>query len=108
MVRASLADLKQVKNELGGTVNDVILAAVAGALGRYLRARGHATKDLEMRALVPVSVRTEDQSGALGNRVSGMMARLPVGIEDPVERLELRDRVDGRPEGLQAGDGRAA
>ena len=89
MVRASLADLKQVKNELGGTVNDVILAAVAGALGRYLRARGHGTIGLELRALVPISVRTEDQSGALGNRVSGMMARLPVGIEDPVERLEF-------------------
>jgi diacylglycerol O-acyltransferase / wax synthase len=89
MVRASLADLKHVKNELGGTVNDVILAAVAGGLGRYLRARGHATKGLEMRALVPVSVRTSEQRGALGNRVSGMMAPLPVGVEDPVERLHF-------------------
>jgi diacylglycerol O-acyltransferase / wax synthase len=89
MVRASLADLKQVKDEFGGTVNDVILAAVSGALGRHLRARGHATKDLEMRALVPVSVRTSDQEGALGNRVSGMMAPLPVGIEDPVKRLRF-------------------
>ncbi len=53
MVRASLADLKHVKNELGGTVNDVILAAVAGALGRHLRARGHATQGLEMIAHGP-------------------------------------------------------
>jgi WS/DGAT/MGAT family acyltransferase len=89
MVRASLADLKGVKDQLGGTVNDVILAAVSGGLGRHLRARGHATKGLEMRALVPVSVRTSDQKGALGNRVSGMMAPLPVGIEDPVERLNF-------------------
>ena len=89
MVRASLGDLKQVKNEYGGTVNDVILAAVSGGLGRYLRARGHATKGVEMRALVPVSVRTAEQKGALGNRVSGMMAPLPVGIEDPVERLRF-------------------
>ena len=88
-VRASLADLKQVKNELGGTVNDVVLAAVAGALGRYLRARGHATDGLELRAMVPVSVRTEEQHGALGNQVTTMMAPLPVWCEDPVRRLQL-------------------
>jgi len=88
-VRAALSDLKQVKNELGGTVNDVVLAAVAGALGRHMRARGHATVGLELRAMVPVSVRTEDQKGALGNRVSTMMAPLPVWCEDPVRRMEL-------------------
>ena len=86
-VRASLDDLKHVKNELGGTVNDVILAAVAGALGNFLRDRGHDTTGLEIRAMVPVSVRTEEQKGALGNRVSSMMAPLPVWCEDPTERL---------------------
>jgi diacylglycerol O-acyltransferase / wax synthase len=88
-VRASLADMKQVKNELGGTVNDVILAAVAGALGRYLRARGHRTGGLELRAMVPVSVRTSEQHGALGNRVTSMMAPLPVWCEDPKRRMEI-------------------
>jgi diacylglycerol O-acyltransferase len=88
-VRASLADMKQVKNELGGTVNDVILAAVAGALGRYMRSRGHPTVGLELRAMVPVSVRTKDQHGALGNQVTTMMAPLPVWCEDPVRRLQL-------------------
>jgi WS/DGAT/MGAT family acyltransferase len=88
-VRASLADMKHVKNELGGTVNDVILTAVAGALGRYMRARGHPTVGLELRAMVPVSVRTQDQHGALGNQVTTMMAPLPVWCEDPVRRLEL-------------------
>ncbi len=87
-VNASLEDLKQVKNEFGGTVNDVILAAVAGALGRYMRARGHATAGVEVVAMVPVSVRTSDQRGALGNQVSSMMAPLPVSIEDPVQRLK--------------------
>ena len=87
-VNASLEDLKQVKNEFGGTVNDVILAAVAGALGRYMRARGHATAGVEVVAMVPVSVRTSDQRGALGNQVSSMMAPLPVWIEDPVQRLK--------------------
>jgi WS/DGAT/MGAT family acyltransferase len=91
-VRADLDDLKLVKNELGGTVNDVILAAVTGALGRYLRARGHATAGLEIRAMVPVSVRATDQEGKLGNRVSAMMAPLPVWCEDPVKRVA---RVSG-------------
>jgi diacylglycerol O-acyltransferase / wax synthase len=88
-VRASLTDLKQVKNELGGTVNDVVLAAVTGALGRYMRARGHSTVGLELRAMVPVSVRTDEQHGALGNQVTAMMAPLPVWCEDPVRRLHL-------------------
>ena len=88
-VRASLGDMKRVKNELGGTVNDVILAAVAGALGRYMRARGQSTEGLELRAMVPVSVRTEDQRGALGNQVTAMMGSLPVWCEDPGRRLEI-------------------
>jgi diacylglycerol O-acyltransferase / wax synthase len=94
-VHTSLDDLKQVKNELGGTVNDVILATVAGALGRYMRARGHATAGVEVRAMVPVSVRTTDQEGALGNRVSSMMAPLPVSIEDPAERMKRVSEVMG-------------
>jgi diacylglycerol O-acyltransferase / wax synthase len=89
ITQTSLADLKRVKDAHGGTVNDVILSIVAGALGRYLRARGHDTEDLEMRAMVPVSVRTAEEHGALGNRISAMMAPLPVWCEDPVERLHL-------------------
>jgi WS/DGAT/MGAT family acyltransferase len=88
-VRASLADMKHVKNELGGTVNDVILAAVAGGLGRYMRARGHATIGLELRAMVPVSVRTKEQHGKLGNQVTTMMAPLPVWCEDPARRMKI-------------------
>jgi diacylglycerol O-acyltransferase len=88
-VRTDLGDLKRVKDEHGGTVNDVVLSVVAGALGNYLRARGHDTEGLEMRALVPVSVRAEEERGALGNRIAAMMAPLPVGCEDPIERLRL-------------------
>jgi diacylglycerol O-acyltransferase / wax synthase len=86
-VRTELSELKRIKDLAGGTVNDVVLAAVSGALGRYLRARGHSTKDLALRAMVPISVRTDEEHGALGNRVSAMMAPLPVWCEDPVERL---------------------
>jgi diacylglycerol O-acyltransferase / wax synthase len=88
-VRTDLGVLKRVKDEHGGTVNDVVLSVVAGALGNYLRARAHDTKGLELRAMVPVSVRAEEEHGALGNRISAMMAPLPVWSEDPVERLRL-------------------
>jgi diacylglycerol O-acyltransferase / wax synthase len=88
-VRADLADFKRVKNAHGGTVNDVVLSIVAGALGNYLRARGHDTDELELRAMVPVSVRAEEERGALGNRISAMMAPLPVWSTDPVERLRV-------------------
>jgi diacylglycerol O-acyltransferase / wax synthase len=89
MVRAELAELKRIKNGAGGTVNDVVLAAVTGAIGRYLRERGHSTHELELRAMVPISVRAAGEHGALGNRVSAMMATLPVWCEDPLERLRV-------------------
>jgi WS/DGAT/MGAT family acyltransferase len=87
-VRMQLADVKAIKNSLGGTVNDVMLATVAGALGRHLRRRGVDVRGLELKAMVPVSVRSEEARGALGNQVAAMMAPLPVGLEDPVERME--------------------
>jgi diacylglycerol O-acyltransferase / wax synthase len=86
-VRNDLGDFKRVKDAHGGTVNDVVLSVVTGALGNYLRARGHDTEELELRAMVPVSVRATEEKGALGNRISAMMAPLPVWCEDPVERL---------------------
>ncbi|HEY6731347.1 MAG TPA: wax ester/triacylglycerol synthase family O-acyltransferase [Solirubrobacterales bacterium] len=89
MVQTDLTDLKRVKDAHGGTVNDVILSIVAGGLGNYLRARGHDTDDLELVAMVPVSIRADEEHGALGNRISAMMAPLPVWCEDPIERLHL-------------------
>jgi diacylglycerol O-acyltransferase / wax synthase len=94
-VRSDLAALKQVKNEHGGTVNDVILSVVTGALGNYLRARGHDTDGLELRAMVPVSVRAEEERGALGNRISAMMAPLPVWCQEPIRRLHLVSEIMG-------------
>jgi diacylglycerol O-acyltransferase len=86
--RCSLDDVKAIKNSLGGTVNDVMLAIVTGALGRDLRRRGVDVAGLELTAMVPVSVRSEGARGALGNQVAAMMAPLPVGCDDPVIRLE--------------------
>jgi diacylglycerol O-acyltransferase len=88
-VRASLGDLKAIKTELGGTVNDVVLATVAGALGSHLRRRGQNTDGLELKAMIPVSVRADVERGALGNRVAAMMAPLPVWCQDPVARLDI-------------------
>ena len=85
--RASLDDIKAIKNTLGGTVNDVVLTVVTLALRRHLMRRGEDIDDLELKAFVPVSVRTEDQRGTLGNQVSGMVTTLPVSSADPVQCL---------------------
>jgi WS/DGAT/MGAT family acyltransferase len=86
-VQSRLSDFKEVKNALGGTVNDAVLAVVAGALGRWLRQRGVRTEGMELRALVPVSIRAQDERGTLGNRIAAMRGPLPVYVRDPVERL---------------------
>jgi diacylglycerol O-acyltransferase len=88
-VQSRLADFKEVKNSLGGTVNDAVLAVVAGALRRWLHDRGVRTQGMELRALVPVSIRTDDDQGSLGNRIAAMRGPLPVYVEDPVERLRI-------------------
>jgi WS/DGAT/MGAT family acyltransferase len=88
-VQAELDDFRATKTALGGTVNDVVLTAVAGALGRYLRRHGFPTRELTLKAMVPVSVRSQGARGALGNQVAAMMAPLPVGITDPQERFAV-------------------
>lgn len=86
-VEVDLDRVKSIRRELGTTLNDVILAAVTGALRRFLRTRGISTNQLELRAMVPVSVRAEDQHGELGNQVAAMWAPLPVGEADTLKRL---------------------
>jgi WS/DGAT/MGAT family acyltransferase len=85
--QCSLEQFKEIKNTLGGTVNDVSLAVAAGAIRRWLQSRDIEVDGLEMRALVPVSVRAENEHGELGNMLTAMRGPLPVGIADPVERL---------------------
>jgi WS/DGAT/MGAT family acyltransferase len=86
-LNADLAQFKTIKDALGGTLNDVVLASVSLALGRYLRNQGEDTEGLVLKAMVPVSVRTRAKRGALGNQVAAMWAPLPVGVEDPAECL---------------------
>lgn len=83
-----VGEFKAVKDALGGTLNDVVLATVSGALRRFFQKRGSDPDGFDVRAQIPVSVRSEDQRGHLGNRVTQMIARLPVNIADPVARLE--------------------
>ncbi len=103
VVRTDLDAFKLVKNTFGGTVNDVVLAVVSGALREWLAARGRRVEGLELRALVPVSIRVAGDRGALGNRIAAMRGPLPVYIEDPVERLHaVRRTMDGLKESKQA------
>jgi WS/DGAT/MGAT family acyltransferase len=100
-VRCSLDEVKRVKDALGTTVNDVMLATVAGALRRHMQRRGVSSDGLELKAMVPISVRSEGSSG--GNEVTAVMARLPVAEPDARRRLQaVQSEMDGLKEGGQA------
>jgi diacylglycerol O-acyltransferase len=106
-VDGDLAQFKEIKNSLGGTLNDVVLASVSLALGRYLRAQGEDTEGLTLKAMVPVSVRADVKQGshppALGNQVAAMWAPLPVGVENPADCLRQISRaMDNLKESGQA------
>jgi len=101
--RSELATFKRIKDALGGTVNDVVLAVVTGALRNWLHDRGIRTEGLELRALVPVSIRSDDERGDLGNRIALMRGPLPVYVEDPVRRLRvISDSMEGLKRSKQA------
>jgi WS/DGAT/MGAT family acyltransferase len=91
--RAELSDVKTVREAFGGTVNDVVLTAIAGGFRELLESRGEPA-DRDVRTLVPVSVRAPGES-AYNNRVSAIFADLPVGIEEPVQRLgAMREQME--------------
>lgn len=86
-VRSDLRRFKLASRALDVTVNDVVLSVVAGSLRRYLERHGVLTDELVLRVMVPVSMRAEDEHGALGNRVSAVWVPLPVGETDIRRRL---------------------
>jgi WS/DGAT/MGAT family acyltransferase len=99
VVRAGLDEFKLVKGAFGATVNDVVLAVVTGALASFLHSRGRRTEGVELKAAIPVSVRSEAQKGALGNQLTQLMAPLPVFLDDPLARLRyVKDAMDGLKE----------
>jgi WS/DGAT/MGAT family acyltransferase len=83
-----LARVKEVRKRLGGSLNDVVLATVAGAMRGYLEGRGVNVDTLDFRVMTPVSVRSADERGTLGNRVSAWMVDLPLAERDPARCLE--------------------
>ena len=85
--RTRLSDVKTVRTALGGTVNDVVLTVITNGFRELLQSRGEQTTDRVIRTLVPVSVRAPSARGTYDNRVSAMFAELPIGIEDPEQRL---------------------
>jgi diacylglycerol O-acyltransferase len=85
--RMELAAVKEVRSRLGGTLNDVVLATAAGAIGRFLRQRGVVPDGGVFRAQVPVSIRSQAERGAAGNRVAMLLADLPIAERDPRRRL---------------------
>jgi len=88
-IRLDLDEVKAVKNRLGGKVNDVILAIVAGAIRRYMEAHRTPVRGLDFRVVVPINRRPLSAVGELGNRVVPMLARLPLDVHDPRERLRV-------------------
>jgi WS/DGAT/MGAT family acyltransferase len=86
--RSTLTDVKHVRRVFGGTVNDVVLAAITTGFRELLLGRGEVVDGHTVRSLVPVSVRPPGERGVFNNRVSAVFADLPVGVADPVERLE--------------------
>jgi diacylglycerol O-acyltransferase len=99
-----LADVKQVRAGLGGTVNDVVLTLITNGYRELLEVRGEPISgDTAVRTMVPVSVRGPGERGEYNNRVSAVFARLPVGIDDPAERLgAIREQMDGIKTSKQA------
>jgi WS/DGAT/MGAT family acyltransferase len=101
--RTTLADVKTVRRGLGGTVNDVVLTVLTRGFRDLLVSRDESVEGRVVRTLVPVSVRTPGERGTYNNRVSAMIAELPVGLADPAERLDaIRAQMDGLKESKQA------
>lgn len=102
-VPIALEQIKTIRRSLGGTVNDVVLAGVTGALRRLLEQRGEILQGKTLRAMIPVSVRAPEARGALGNQVTAMFAPLPVGEPEPSRRLDqLRATMNTLKESGQA------
>jgi diacylglycerol O-acyltransferase len=101
---ARLSDVKTVRNALGGTVNDVVLTLIANGFRELLLSRGEEVgEDRVIRTMVPVSVRRKGERGVYNNRVSAVFAGLPVGLDDPAQRLaRIRAEMDGIKESKQA------
>jgi len=102
-LRVELDDIKQVRRVLGGTINDVVVALVTGALATFLRARGEPVRNVALRATIPMSTRSDVERGTLGNKLAALAAPLPIGEPDRRRRFEtVRETMDGLKGSKQA------
>jgi WS/DGAT/MGAT family acyltransferase len=107
-IKGSLAEVREIRRTLGGTVNDVVLCAVTRGFRELLANRGEPLEGRTVRTMVPVSVRTEAERNVLNNRVSGLFPDLPIGEADPIRRLaEISRRMQVLKESGQADVGDA-
>lgn len=103
VVRSTLQTFKDIKNAADSTVNDVVLAVCADALGKLFRSRGERTEGTTLRVLVPVSVRSESKKMALGNELTPIFPELPIGKMKPLDRLRIiHDQMDDIKESKRA------
>jgi len=94
----SFQEIRQIRQAAGGTVNDVVLTVLGGALGRYFEMHGQTTERRTARVLTPVNVRKDEEKEALGNRISMLLVEVPVGVSDPIERLQA---INARTQALK-------
>lgn len=80
--------IREIRTALGGKMNDVVLCVVSGAVGKFLKRRGVNVRGLDFNAMVPVSLRQAGEKGALGNRITQILTRLPIDVPDPLVRLQ--------------------
>jgi hypothetical protein len=97
-VKKDLPEVREIRRGLGGTINDLVLAVVSEAAARYLDENGEATRGRHLRIMCPVSVRREDEEGALGNRVSAIFPLVPAWSMKAEERLQ---RIRGETERIK-------
>ncbi|WP_082857629.1 wax ester/triacylglycerol synthase family O-acyltransferase [Amycolatopsis regifaucium] len=96
LVRLDVGDIRRIRRSHGGTANDVVLAVLAGALREWMINRGQRADDRALRALIPVSMRGRSAEQLGGNKLSGYLCDLPVGLDDPVARLRAVQREMSR------------
>jgi WS/DGAT/MGAT family acyltransferase len=102
-LRVELEPIKQIRRALGGTLNDVAVAAVTGALASYFEARGERVRGVDLRATIPMSTRTDVERGTLGNKLAALAAPLPIGVADRRVRIRrVRETMDALKGSKQA------
>ena len=102
-LRVELEEVKRIRRALGGTLNDVAVGIVTGALGSYFEARGEPVRGVELRATIPMSTRSDVERGALGNKLAALAATLPIAERDRRRRFaRVRDTMDALKGSKQA------